>query len=159
MLAALLATTAACSVSVGGDEKLDTAEIEQAVAEGLATPDGPRVEEVRCPDDVELSAGDRFACTAVIEGLDVEIEVTQEDDEGSVRWERVQAVLDLETARAVIADGFAGDVEVDCGGEAFAVAEPGDRLECRVTDAAGSVVVVTMTVSDVEGNVELEVTG
>lgn len=45
--------------------------------------------EATCPDDVEVSKGATFACTAHASGEDVglRIVVTQLDDDGNVTWE------------------------------------------------------------------------
>lgn len=45
--------------------------------------------EATCPDDVEVSEGATFACTARAQGEDVglRIVVTQLDDDGNVTWE------------------------------------------------------------------------
>ena len=43
---------------------------------------------IDCPDDVEAEEGGVFECDLSAEGgIEAKVEVTQEDDEGNVRWQ------------------------------------------------------------------------
>lgn len=68
---------------------LDTANIEQQIAESLSQSSG-RTTTVVCPDEVTVAAGDTFTCTATTDdGRTAVIEVTQDDDQGTVTWSAV----------------------------------------------------------------------
>lgn len=85
VLMAAVAVTSACQVSVGGG--LDIDRIEQEIATGIEEQTGIAVTSVECPEDVEAEAGNNFTCTVTAEDGDTaSVDVTQEDDEGNVRW-------------------------------------------------------------------------
>jgi hypothetical protein len=68
---------------------LDTANIEQQIAETLSQSSGLTTT-VTCPDEVTVAAGDTFTCTATTDdGRTAQIEVTQDDDQGTVTWTAV----------------------------------------------------------------------
>jgi hypothetical protein len=68
---------------------LDTANIEQQIAEKLSQDSGLTTT-VTCPDEVTVAAGDTFTCTATTDdGRTAVIEVTQDDDQGTVTWSAV----------------------------------------------------------------------
>jgi Domain of unknown function (DUF4333) len=82
LLVCLLVTLVACSRYLDVDEV--EGELERGVAERT---DGLNVE-VDCPDDIEAKRGESFECTATADdGTRARIEVVQEDDDGTVRWE------------------------------------------------------------------------
>jgi Domain of unknown function (DUF4333) len=86
VLAGGLLLACACSRS------LDTAGLESQLQAGLQERLGITVSSVTCPDDVEAKADVSFQCTAVGEsGSTTTISVTQEDDQGNVNWEIVDA--------------------------------------------------------------------
>lgn len=65
---------------------LDTANVEQQIAESLSQSSGLTTTVV-CPDEVTVAAGDTFTCTATTDdGRTAQIEVTQDDDQGTVTW-------------------------------------------------------------------------
>ena len=67
---------------------LDTAELEAEIERGIAAQTGAQGVTVDCPEDVPLEAGNTFTCDAAdATGQTVTVNVTQEDDEGNVRWE------------------------------------------------------------------------
>jgi hypothetical protein len=72
--------------AVSSRSRLDTAVVEQQIAEALSGTTG-RTTTVVCPDDVMIAAGDTFTCTATTDdGRTAQIEVTQDDDQGNVTW-------------------------------------------------------------------------
>jgi hypothetical protein len=87
----LVAGVSAClslgAAACGGDSNLDTAALESQMKETIGDRTGIPIESVTCPDDVKPEKGDTFRCTATTErGERVLLNVTQEDDEGAVRW-------------------------------------------------------------------------
>ncbi|HEX6843993.1 MAG TPA: DUF4333 domain-containing protein [Actinomycetota bacterium] len=71
--------------------QLDTAGLEQQIADLLEQRGGPSVNEIDCPDDVTVEAGSQFECTASGDQATWTIEVTQTDDEGHVDMRIVDA--------------------------------------------------------------------
>jgi hypothetical protein len=68
---------------------LDTSFVEQQIAESLSQSSGLTTT-VTCPDEVTVAAGDTFTCTATTDdGRTAQIEVTQDDDQGTVTWSAV----------------------------------------------------------------------
>ena len=68
---------------------LNTDQLERRLGRQLSERLGVSGIEATCPDDVEVSKGATFACTARASGEDVGLRlvVTQLDDEGNVSWE------------------------------------------------------------------------
>lgn len=84
--AGVLLTAAAltgCSASTLDIDKLEST-IATEMQQQLDLPAEPTV---TCPDEVEIEAGNVFTCTAELDGDSVEVQVTQNDDEGNVSWE------------------------------------------------------------------------
>jgi hypothetical protein len=68
---------------------LNTDQLERRLGRQLSERLGVSGIEATCPDDVEVSKGATFACTARASGEDVGLRlvVTQVDDDGNVTWE------------------------------------------------------------------------
>jgi hypothetical protein len=83
VLAVLVAVAlAACTRTVNTDA------LEQQIAAELQAQANVTPSSVDCPDDVEAEAGGTFTCTATADdGSTATITVTQQDDEGNLRWE------------------------------------------------------------------------
>ena len=80
---------AAClALSACGEDKLDTANIEDEIAPRLAEDYGTKDAEVSCPDDVSAEEGGAFNCDVTAPGgVEAKVRVTQQDDDGNVTWE------------------------------------------------------------------------
>ena len=76
----------------GGDETLDVGKVEDEVAPEIERQTGTRDVAIDCPDeDIELEEGAAFECDVSAEGgIEAKVKVTQEDDEGNVRWQVVR---------------------------------------------------------------------
>jgi Domain of unknown function (DUF4333)/Protein of unknown function (DUF2510) len=75
--------------AVSSQTRLDTAVVEQQIAEALSQSSGLTTT-VTCPDEVTIATGDTFTCTATTDdGRTAQIEVTQDDDQGNVTWSPV----------------------------------------------------------------------
>jgi hypothetical protein len=93
-IAALLAATAlalaACGGDDGGEDKLDTGDIERRLRETLAEKPAGRatttqleISSFECPDEVEKKKGTEFECDIEAqEGLSGTVEVELDDDAG-----------------------------------------------------------------------------
>jgi hypothetical protein len=87
LVAGLLALAAA-----GCTKQLDTAGLEDQLKTDLQERLGRAVTSVDCPTDVDAKAGVTFRCTAAGgDGSTTTIEVSQDDDQGHVTWEVVDA--------------------------------------------------------------------
>ncbi len=76
--------------AVSSQSRLDTAVVEQQIAEQLSAASGLTTT-VICPDEVTIAAGSTFLCTASTEdGRTARIEVTQKDDQGNVSWDSLE---------------------------------------------------------------------
>ena len=86
---ALALALAGCGSDEEDERKLDTAQVERGIADGIEKDrPGTRVVEVSCPDDVELKKGATFTCRVrgSKRGQEAIATVTQVDDEGRVRY-------------------------------------------------------------------------
>jgi hypothetical protein len=157
-IALVLLAACSASVSVGTGKKLDTDKAEASIRKMFgSTP----VEAVTCPKR-DVKEGDVFECTARVDGQPVRVKVTQNDDQGNVSLDRVDAILDLSQATAFVegqvltATGSA--VKADCGPGQYLVKEPGEEVECAITPASGGAGGrAILTVDDVDGNVTMRV--
>lgn len=119
---------------------------------------GLTVGEVNCPDR-EIKEGDVFTCTGELNDQTLKFDVTQTDDEGTIEAEPTQAVLDISAAKALVEKSVGEQnqttVTADCGSEDYVVRDVGSTLECQFADAGGNGGTIVLTVTDVEGNVDL----
>ena len=82
---------AALALAGCGSDTLDAGDIESEVAPQIEEQTGTHDVQVACPDDVEAEEGAVFECDVSAEGgIKTKLKVTQEDDEGNVRWEVVR---------------------------------------------------------------------
>lgn len=86
IIACAALTLAACSS--GG---LDMTKLETTIATELQSQlDLSAEPTVTCPEDVPIEKDNVFNCTATLDGESADIQVTQTDDQGNVKWEVVQ---------------------------------------------------------------------
>lgn len=72
----------------GCTQVLDDQELESEISSGIEEQTGVTGVSVDCPSDVPLEQGNTFNCSATSDEGDVgQVQVTQTDDEGNVRWE------------------------------------------------------------------------
>jgi hypothetical protein len=159
---ALLIMLGGCSasVSIGDDDALDTDKAERTIREELERTYGTSTEAVDCPER-EAKQGDVFDCTARIEGQPLRVRVTQKDDDGNVRFEATQAVLDLQKASGEIERAIREQtgipVRVECGPQRLLIRDPGSTFDCQATAVSGGASRrVAVTVKDIDGNVGFE---
>lgn len=161
MRPALIVPVAAVLLAVAGCSKTaDTGKLEQSIEdEAERVFEGYDVSEADCPEDIEIEQGNDFDCTIGVAGVDVRVHVTQNDDDGNVTLDQLDAVIDVNKAEAVLADQIGQQagvtIEVDCGGDDYLAVEVGGGFACEATDGADSRT-VDVTVTDAAGNVEFE---
>lgn len=84
--AALVLALGGCSVSVGGDT-LDSAGLEEEIRKEIAKEVDGEIR-VSCPRDVKIKEGHTFQCRAGFDdGSESQVQVTQTDGDGNVRFE------------------------------------------------------------------------
>ncbi len=72
----------------GCSQVLDEEKLEAEISGGIEEQTEATGVSVDCPSDVPLEEGDTFTCSATSADGDVgEVQVTQTDAEGNVRWE------------------------------------------------------------------------
>lgn len=153
MLSVLLAPLAACG------HRLDVAKVEADIQSDIER-QGRRLalRAVRCPTDISRQAGAFFRCVGELEPEGTfTINVTQEDDQGSVSWDvpNSKALLNLvrveEGIQRQLTADFGQRAFVDCGEAVYRLNQPGDRFECRVVgglaDGAGTIQSVLVKVN------------
>lgn len=123
----------------GRPAELDVGQAEARIATSLADTFEIEVDEVTCPEDVEVEAEATFTCSARVGGETLEVEVRQTDDEGALRVEPTRAVLVTARVEAdiaeVLADRFArDDVEVSCPGGPQRFEAPDATFTCEAVD-------------------------
>jgi Domain of unknown function (DUF4333) len=82
----LLGLAAALAAGGCGTKTVNTDKAAEEIEKGLTEQLNVKNVEVTCPDDVEAKKGDTFECTAKAQGESAKISVTQQDDDGNVRW-------------------------------------------------------------------------
>lgn len=141
MLAAAVLVASAC-----GGGQVDTREVERSLVDGFVPDGAARVEGADCPNQVDRGAGGSFVCTVQIGSQELSVRVVQVDDDGTVRFEQLQTVLDA----GEVADDVARQVgrelgqlvTATCGDDPFLVVDEDEPFECDVVDGHGSVLVV-----------------
>lgn len=151
-LVSLLGAGTAILAACGGGGRVDTREVERALLADFVPVEGVVADAADCPNQADRGAGGSFVCTVEIDGQELRVRVVQVDDDGTVRFEQTQTVLDA----AQVADEVAGDVgrelgqlvTATCGASALIVIDDEGVVECDVVDENGSVLPVVARVGD-----------
>jgi hypothetical protein len=148
--AAALLAAAGCSFSVSaGGPDYDKLQNEiQTKLDDTYTSMNQKVSSVTCPHPSPApKAGDKFTCTADVDGNDIRVQVTMKDDD-NVEYETLDNLYDLPgTGKSLseeLSKQYEFDVSVDCG-EGLKVVEVGKTMECTATDPGGETRTVTLT--------------
>lgn len=157
------------SFSIGGGDTLNTEKLQTLVQEKITEVAPGATAAVTCPGDVKAEAGATFDCTAVVNGQDATIVVTQDDADGNVSYEAKQAFLLQDKAQEAVTtfvtQKVPGTWTTTCtmpgaqGG--VYIATPGSTFTCQVSgttaEGANQTGTATVTVDDNEGNVSIQV--
>ena len=158
-LCASLLSACSGSISVGNARALDSTKLEKAIRKEVEAKLPIRIGTVSCPNEVKIAEGDVFACLVEIDNQQLEIEVTQTDDDGNVDFEAVEAVLDVGQATDFVEDYATKQAgratSANCGESRVLILEPGRTFMCNVTDGTNTGT-ATVTVKDVDGNVSVK---
>lgn len=123
-----------------------------AVVVAPAYPDLP-LGKVSCPKKIKRAVGTITTCLADAGGLSLEMKVTQTDKKGNVTIESTQAVIPKGAIEAFIAANATLPVTANCGPEPYLVRPPGTPVACTARFTDGTTQQVSVTVTDVAGNV------
>jgi hypothetical protein len=83
---ALVAVATAGAIAACGGQQLDTSKLETEIKSGIERQTDVKMRSVECPKR-EVKVGDSFDCKATAtDGDTANVKVTQQDDEGNVRW-------------------------------------------------------------------------
>ncbi len=131
----ILATVAVTALGACSAASIDAAKLEKAIE---AKFDPYAVSAVTCPEDVKPAKGGTFTCSATVEGTDIEMQVTQDDDKGNVSFAPNGELLDVakisDTVKSGIKEQLGFDVTVDCGTSKLLLKQTGDIFTCSTTD-------------------------
>ncbi|WOD41088.1 DUF4333 domain-containing protein [Nodosilinea sp. E11] len=120
--------------------RLPTAEVEATIQADIER-QGRRLSlsAVRCPSDVSRQAGAYFRCVGELSsGGTFTINVTQQDDQGTVTWDvpNSKVLLNLPKVEDTIQQGlsevYGQRPLIDCGTATYRVNLPGDRFQCQI---------------------------
>jgi hypothetical protein len=84
-----LATALVIAVPLAGcgTSKLNTDKAETEIEKGLKGQLNLTSVDVQCPSEVEIKAGSKFQCPVTAGKDKGTVEVTQQDDQGNIRWQ------------------------------------------------------------------------
>lgn len=158
LMSTLGVLTAGALLLTGCSTTIDVSKIETSVQDGLAEQVGGEWT-VTCPDSMEVQAGLTTNCMATsATGETLDVNVTQNDDQGNVTWEVPETGLDMAKAESSIA----AEISAQAGGE-WTVTCPDDvpiqkglTANCEATSADGQSVMINITQTDDQGNVTWE---
>jgi hypothetical protein len=118
---------------------LDTAAIETAIQADIER-QGHRLQlkGVQCPRNIPRQAEGYFRCVGELKpGGQFTINVTQQDDQGTVEWDIPNSAMLLnlgkveEDIQTTLTQTLGQQAVVDCG-DLYRINQPGDLFECRV---------------------------
>jgi uncharacterized membrane protein YhaH (DUF805 family) len=134
--------------------------VSAAVSGGLQSQLSLAIATVACPTETRpMKAGDVFDCVATPAiGGRLTVKVTQEDDQGNVKWEiaRTEGLIDLRVVERSVVSGLkeqAGvDAAVTCGGK-YLASTAGEVFECKAKATDGREGAIAVTITDALGNI------
>jgi hypothetical protein len=131
-----------------GCKQIDASKVEDSIKEGLAEKK-LIVKSVSCPEGKTLKKGDKFQCTAETDQHLV-IDVDQQDDEGSIKWQLQGVILD----EKVLGDGLESQIgqgiDVACDAK-ITVKKVGESFDCATKHPDGK---ITISVKDEDGHLD-----
>jgi hypothetical protein len=90
LFALAVALLIAVPVAGCGTQKLDTAKAETEIEKGLKQQLRLPAVDVKCPKEVEIKPQSKFECPVTAGNQKATIDVTQQDDQGNIRWQLKQ---------------------------------------------------------------------
>lgn len=167
VVVALTVSLAGCGVSVSsGEDLLDTEKLQSDIQTQVTDIIPGSTVSVTCPSEVQVQEGVTFDCTALINGQEATIKVTQTNDQGDVVYESESAVVGLDKVQTDISNDLStnlgGTWQTECLAEGASggvyVAPLGSTFICEVTgttaDGEQQSGDVEATVVDIGGGVQ-----
>jgi len=131
--------------------RLDNKNLEKEIREGLFDTSGIEAESVTCETDVECKRGRKSRCTAVAEGGEVVLQVTQTDDQCERRWIVDKGTISSSKIEDRVEQAFRDktgkEAIVDCG-RRYRVAVAGRQFDCEIENRKGEEATIKVTVED-----------
>jgi hypothetical protein len=134
--------------------EIDTGDAEKKIKGSLETLyPKTTVGDLECPSP----KGDVLTCDTTIQGTPVKASVMFDDDGNYDTVTLDKAVIDTQTARTTLAGQIMQrtnetGVTLDCGPQAYLIANPGDVIDCAVSGSSQGKR-IEITVKDVKGSV------
>lgn len=158
----LLAGVVVGGLLLFGRSSLNTAELQKDITQLTQEKAGVAATDVSCPER-EMKAGDRFTCTAQLEGQSAHFTVEQRDDKGNVHIQLDDTLVVVSQLEGLLTKQVANDVgfqvtsSCEAGGRSVLVDGVGKPVRCTVSDLSdpSNSIVVTATV-DEQGHVSYQ---
>ncbi|MBI5499120.1 MAG: DUF4333 domain-containing protein [Deltaproteobacteria bacterium] len=151
--------SATMALALAACKRADPEKLERGIRSKLEEKWPGSIAAVDCPDGIELKKGNNFSCTVTVKsGGTIQIDVTQQDDDGNVIWKPVASTVllteQVETGMQEKLSEQRGGiaVTVECGDAPFLGGSAGATVECTVSAPGEAPVAVTVTQDDVEGS-------
>jgi hypothetical protein len=141
----------------GSPRTLDGTSAAQQITRSLSSRFPGADPRVRCPSGVAAEVGQRFACSATLDGQALPIQATVTDASGQFQPVLGAAVIQVAEAETALAADVTAQVkhpaQVACGtAHSLLVERPGQQFSCTAT-IAGLTHTLDVTVTDVAGRV------
>ena len=147
----ILAVLAALLLAPACAAKLDNERLEKDIREGLFDTSGIESDSVTCEKDVECKRGRKSRCTAIAEGGEVVLQVTQTDDQCERRWIVAKGTISSSKIEDKVEQAFRDktgkEAIVDCG-RRYRVAVAGREFDCEIENRRGEEATIKVTVED-----------
>lgn len=147
---------------LGADRTLNAKSLDSQIAKQLKVRYPATRVQVTCPGGVKEKPGDRFSCTASLDGEKLSLTGTVTSSGGRYTIQPAQAVVVSTEAAATLQRQISAQlqesVSVDCGPSAFRIVPAGGQFNCSATLAGQSPRQVTVSVLDTTGNMRFSLT-
>lgn len=141
----------AAVLAIAGCNVIDHGKVEGSIKDDLVAKK-VTVKSVDCPSDRKAKQGDKFTCTVTTDHQTLTVDVEQEDDQGSIKWElRGRIYNEKELGDKLEATAGSG-VDIQCGDQ-VTIMTKGDKLTCVTKHPDGK---ITLTMKDDDGNIDLK---
>lgn len=159
--AALLA--AGATLTACGGSTLDAEKLNETIVSQVNATDPNVTVTVDCPSGIKPEAGGTFDCPATVDGQPLTLTVTQEDDQGNVKYVADSSILSVAEVQSKITtqltEQVPGTWQITCPttGTTYIVATPNTVFDCTVAGTSPEGVeqtgTVAVTVTDTDSNI------
>jgi hypothetical protein len=159
-LGALVTVALALIGACGGPDKIDAGGLARKLPAAVLPAHPELVTAVSCPEPIPRELGTVTTCRATLAGTGVDLHVTQVDDNGAVRVQLDDTLLDVDQLSARIAQRLTTDigipVSVRCEGPPVVVLHVGDEFRCEARDPDNRTNTYVATILDAAANYDLQ---